>query len=216
MSIDGGIQIRRSRHYLPKLSPLQPATTLSRNRTQALPKRVVQSVNRSNKAAQKTAIQLSAMESSIKPLQILGLTSSIFLSGVCFSSSQLTLPILYRLPTATSTTIFTEFYHRGTATVLPFVVASTLSSATVAYLVPAQRSAHILAGAATFATLPWTIVVMMRGIQRLLKLDESEVDREKAGKEEVVRLLKQWRWMNNVRSVLALVGGVVGVWGLIQ
>ena len=73
-----------------------------------------------------------------------------------------------------------------------------------------------MAGAATFATLPWTILVMMGGIQRLLNLNESEVEREKAGKDEVVRLLKQWRWMNNVRSALALVGGLVGLWSLVR
>lgn len=156
------------------------------------------------------------MEASIIPLQALGLTSSIFLSGIYFSSSHLTLPILYRFPSSTSTSIFTEFYHRGLTTVVPLALASTLSSATAAYLVPAQRTNHVIAGAATFATLPWTAVVMMSTIQRLIELNESEVEREKSGTEEVMRLLKRWKAMNMVRSAMAMVGGLVGLMALIK
>ncbi|KAL2682827.1 hypothetical protein Neosp_007283 [[Neocosmospora] mangrovei] len=44
----------------------------------------------------------------------------------------------------------------------------------------------------------------------------SKVELEKANKEEVVELLKRWRWMNIVRGSLALVGGLTAVWAVMS
>ncbi len=57
---------------------------------------------------------------------------------------------------------------------------------------------------------------MMSTIQRLIELNESEVEREKSGTEEVMRLLKRWKAMNMVRSAMAMVGGLVGLMALIK
>jgi Domain of unknown function (DUF1772) len=156
------------------------------------------------------------MTTPVQALQFAGLTSSIFLSGTYFSSSKLTLPILYRLPTATSTSVFSEFYYRGPIAVVPMAIVSTLPFGTVAYLLPEQRTTWGTAAIAPILTLPWTTMIMMGMIQRLLKLDQDKVEREKAGPEGVVRLLKMWRWMNFVRSGMALVGGGVAACTLIH
>ena len=152
----------------------------------------------------------------IATAQALGLTSSLFLSGIYFGSSQLTLPLLYDQPPAVSTPIFASFYHRGAATVGPLIVFSSLLSTYLAYVVPEQRVEYIVAGLATFWNLPWTMLVMIGGIHRLLELSESEVEREKAGQEEVVQLLRTWRWQNFARSAMAMVGGAIGIWVLFK
>jgi len=51
---------------------------------------------------------------------------------------------------------------------------------------------------------------------RLNAIAASKVEQEKASQHEVVGLLKQWWWMNLVRGSLALIGGLVGVWALIE
>lgn len=156
------------------------------------------------------------MDPPIKTLQVLGLTSSIFLSGGYFSSSHLTVPILYHLPTSTSTSFFAKFYHRGVMTVVPLAIVSAVSSAAVAYLVPSRSMEYMAAAAATLATLPWTVLVMTNTNRKLMELNANAVEREKVGDAHVVTLLKKWRWMNLVRSAMALVGGLLGTMALIQ
>ena len=62
----------------------------------------------------------------------------------------------------------------------------------------------------TIAALPWTQLVMAGVNARLIELSKDQRIAEKAG-EEVVKLLRQWKWMNMVRSALALSGGLVGL-----
>ena len=152
----------------------------------------------------------------IRTTSSLGLSSSLILSGMYFSSSQLTLPILYRLPDATSTDIFQELYYRGAATVVPLCAFSTLSSGAAAYYDSMRRRGFVSAAVLTFASMPWTLLVMKSGIDRLLKLHESSVEREKAEKGEVERLLRTWKWMNVVRGAFCAAGGAVGLVALLD
>ncbi|GKU13037.1 hypothetical protein FLAG1_11471 [Fusarium langsethiae] len=76
------------------------------------------------------------------------------------------------------------------------------SSGIVAYLLPAQRTLWTVAAVTTLSQLPWT------------GLAASSVEQEKASREEVVDLLKKWRWMNIVRGLLALTGGLIAVLAL--
>ena len=57
---------------------------------------------------------------------------------------------------------------------------------------------------------------MMKTNNRLNNIATSKAEQDKAGKEEVVGLLRQWAWMNIVRGLLAMVGGLVGVWAVIE
>lgn len=69
---------------------------------------------------------------------------------------------------------------------------------------------------ATISQLPWTLVVMMPGIKKLNAVAESREMQEKADAREVEGLLREWTWMNVVRGGFALVGGLVGVWAIID
>jgi len=148
---------------------------------------------------------------SIQTAAFVGSISSSLLSGVNFSASQLTLPILYHLPADSSTPIFEELFYRGGWTIVPLTLFSTLCTGTAAYLETTKRSGYAAAALASFASLPWTAVVMRPTIQRLIKLANDERYRQKVEAKEVVALLKKWTWMNNVRSALALLGAVLGL-----
>ena len=148
---------------------------------------------------------------SIQAAAYIGGISSTLLSGINFSASQLTLPILYRLPAESSTSIFEELFYRGGWTIVPLTLFSTFCTGTAAYLEPTKRSGYAAAAFASFASLPWTAVIMRPTIQQLIKLANDERYRQKVEAKEVVSLLKKWTWMNNVRSALALLGGAAGL-----
>ena len=156
------------------------------------------------------------MDTTIRTAQVLGLTSSILLAGINIGSSYLTVPILYTRPTSTSTPFFSEFYIRGAITLVPLGIFSSFCSATVAYLHPAQRELWAIAAAAIIAQTPWTVLVMMGTNNRLNAIAASKIEQEKISSEEVVGLLRQWAWMNVVRGLLALVGGLVGLWAVMK
>ncbi|MCJ1358169.1 MAG: hypothetical protein MMC33_008167 [Icmadophila ericetorum] len=155
------------------------------------------------------------MDTTIRTAQVLGLTSSIFLSGINIGASLLTLPILYHHPTSISTPFFSEYYTRGAVTLVPLCVFSSLCSALVAYLLHSQRQLWAVAAVATLSQPPWTLLVMSKTNNRLIAIAASKHEQEKVGNEEVVGLLRRWAWMNIVRGLLALVGGLVGVYALI-
>ena len=69
---------------------------------------------------------------------------------------------------------------------------------------------------ATFSQLPWTLLRMKGTIDRLNALAVNKVEQEKANKEDVVGLLRRWAWMNVIRGGLALLGGLAGLWAVIQ
>ena len=156
------------------------------------------------------------MDNTIRTAQVLSMTSSIFLSGINIGASLLTLPILYTRPPSISTPFFNEFYNRGAVTLVPLGLFSASCSALVAYLLPSQWTLWAVAGVSTFAQVPWTVLVMMTTVKRLNAIAGSKVEQEKASKQEVVALLRQWTWMNVVRGGLAALGGLIGVWAVVE
>lgn len=158
----------------------------------------------------------STMDNTTRTAQALGLTTSLFLSGVNIGTSILVLPILYTRPVSVSTPVFSELYHRGAVTLVPLGIFSGACSGLVAYLLPAQRNLWTVAAVFTLAQTPWTLLAMMKTNTRLNTISASKVEQEKAGKEEVEGLLKQWAWMNIVRGFLAMVGGAAGTYAVME
>ena len=78
-----------------------------------------------------------------------------------------------------------------------------------------------VAGLSTIATLPWTGVVMMTTNKELMRIDglsgaeQEKYEEGREGREEVVRLLKAWKWMNMVRAGLTGAGGLMAGWALL-
>lgn len=141
----------------------------------------------------------------------LGILASLILSGIGLGTSHITLPFLYPLAPSTSTPLFTQLYHRGAATIVPLGLFGAFCLGASAYLDPEKRTAYAIAGLATLSQLLWTLVVMMGINQRLLAIAGDGRIREKVDHAEVEGLLRKWKWMNNVRAGMALVGGVVGL-----
>ncbi|KAI0136857.1 hypothetical protein BJ170DRAFT_33345 [Xylariales sp. AK1849] len=157
--------------------------------------------------------------------QLLGLSTSLFLSGIFYAHSRHTVPLLYNLDhERVSPGVFAQLYYSGARTVIPLAVVSALASGFVA----SQNTGNdqlVWAGAALapLAALAFTRIVMMPTIQTLLRAagegkgqssEKSEV--ATLDGEEVVRLLKRWKKMNWARSWLSLMGGLIGAWAVVS
>ncbi|KAH6656596.1 hypothetical protein BKA67DRAFT_531857 [Truncatella angustata] len=154
--------------------------------------------------------------------QLISLATSLFLSGINFGAFHLTVPILHGLDVQTPAT-FASLYHRGARLTAPLAVLSTLTSALVAVQSTGhERAKWIVAAVATFASLPFTRVVVTETSRTLLKFAGEDAtleerhslkgDQERQqDKEEVVGLLRRWKKMNLLRSAFSLVGGLAAV-----
>ncbi|KAJ9620135.1 hypothetical protein H2203_007900 [Taxawa tesnikishii (nom. ined.)] len=151
----------------------------------------------------------------VRTAKALGLTSSLFLSGTYFASSQLVLPILYTRSPSTSTPIFSELYYRGAVTVVPLALFSASCSGYLAYACPTLRTLYAIAAVAPFATLPWTVLFMKSTNDRLNLLAKDQREQEKADPAEVTALLKKWTVFNYVRSGMCMIGGLAGLFALL-
>lgn len=140
---------------------------------------------------------------------VLGITSTLLLSGLNLGTSLLLIPHLPTLPVETSTPIFDAVYHTGAKAVVPLAATSVLSFGFLAYEVPAQRGS--LAGAAGLvaSTLIWTATVVMPVNTRLVNIARGQG--KQGGKGEVEGLLRSWEWMNYVRGFMALGAGVLAL-----
>ncbi|GAM87375.1 hypothetical protein ANO11243_053990 [Dothideomycetidae sp. 11243] len=160
-------------------------------------------------------------------LHALGVTAALVYSGFSFGASYLTVPLVIPLPARHATVFFRDFFYNGATAMVPLSLLGAAACATGSYVLRSNaRSAEgvvrvlgqevrastlgYIAAAALMAGLPWTQAVMMAVNNRLIALaaDPGASDRAAA---EVVDLLRQWRWMNFVRSTLGLVGGVLGL-----
>lgn len=159
-------------------------------------------------------------------LTAVGLSASFFYSGFSFCASALVVPLLYPLPARHSASFFDGFFHDGAALVVPISLLATSSLAAGAYFASKDRPTAA-APAATFAgynvvhlgvagalvvisALPWTQLYMMPTINKLLAFSNDAAAADKNGP-HILDLLKAWRWMNFVRAVFGLGGGLLGL-----
>ena len=99
---------------------------------------------------------------------------------------------------------------------MPGVILSATATAYLAYVYPSQRKVLGSAAAVTATWLPFTTLVMFKGIGRLLELGGSTIEMEKAERSgEVLSLLQAWALQNAVRGMLAFVGGSITLWALL-
>lgn len=146
---------------------------------------------------------------------ILGITSSFLVSGIHFSSSLLTMPLLYNLNADTSTQIFSNFHRRSAKIGAPLTAFSvTMLGLSAYFFAAAGHGFNVALGHAaglTFATFIWTRLVMMRVTRVLLGNSDGVKLTEWVEQAEVDRLLRKWKWMNVFRGCFTLVGGFIGL-----
>ena len=137
---------------------------------------------------------------------------ALFLGGYCLSFGQATVPSLYEVRPQISTKVYAHL-HRAAGPILPtLALLSTGASAYLAYAIPSQRREWTTAAVAMFAIFPWNLLVMAKGINRLVKISEDEkVARKSEQNLEHRQLLKRWVSQSYVMVALQLFSGVTGL-----
>lgn len=146
---------------------------------------------------------------------ILGISSSLLVSGIHFSASLLTVPLLYRLPADTSTRVFSQFYRGSVKVAAPLTAFATTMFGLSAYFFTGRgHGLNIALGHAAglaFAIFFWTRLVMMRTTRALLENSEGVKLTDGMDQDDVERLLRRYKWMNILRGCFVFGGGLVGL-----
>jgi hypothetical protein len=161
---------------------------------------------------------------------LVGITSTLMVSGFNISTSHLFVPHMYKLDTQLSTRIFDHLYHDGLKVVVPLAAAGIASFSYLAYTSPSpslspspspyagvlgtsfrKRPVFALAAGLMVATLAWTRVVIMPVNERLISIAREAGARDKVSVGDVEDLLRRWWWMNYVRGAGALAAGVLAL-----
>ncbi|KAL1589762.1 hypothetical protein WHR41_01615 [Cladosporium halotolerans] len=102
--------------------------------------------------------------------KLTSITLSLLTSGYGLFASQNILPRLLSEPPRVSTPLFAHIFRTGGIFVVPLSMTSTAASAYLAYALPLERNAWGAAALAALATMPWTGLVMLPGIRRLIEI----------------------------------------------
>jgi len=161
---------------------------------------------------------------AVKFAQLASVSSSFFVSGFSFSASYLSLPAIASSPVPLRLKQWLKIYDLGKLVAPPLGVTGGLAWAYLAWFAYPETAwkTYAAAGVATFGgTLLWTVVVMRPTNQALMEMAmkggegaddvKGKVDFEKRAEQE----LGKWDRMNLVRTVVPLVGGLVGLWGML-
>lgn len=146
---------------------------------------------------------------------IVGISSSLLVSGIHFSASLITVPLLYNLPADTSTQIFARFYQRSAHIAAPLAAFSTtLFGLSACFFAGGGHGFNIALGHAaglTFATFFWTRLIMMRVTRVLLENSDGVKLTDGVDQADVDRLLRRWTWLNIFKGCLTLSGALIAL-----
>jgi len=156
--------------------------------------------------------------------QMVGLTSSAFVSGAIITISVVCVPPLLQSSASTLTQQWRTLFWRG-ASRLPFLAAiSCFTSGYAAYArYKAAAASHrgddsswlypVATAALTVAIVPFTVLAMSKTNNKLLRLASLKAQ-EPGASAEAFKLVEFWSTLNLTRGLLPLAGSVVGLWGL--
>jgi hypothetical protein len=163
------------------------------------------------------------MDSIVSPQTALHLAkissfpAALLLSGYTLSFSQNTIPALYDHRPQTTAKVFSAIWNRAAPIEPTLTVLSTTASAYLAYVIPEQRREWGTAAAAMFLTIPWTYLVMMKGIWRLREISNDEKKTKKSEMNlEHRQLMIRWVKANWVSVALQLFSGVTGMLAVLK
>lgn len=162
---------------------------------------------------------------------LVGITSTLLLSGFNISTSHLFVPLMYKLDKQVSARMFDRLYHDGIKVVVPLAAAGIISFGYLAYNSPSpspspaggvgagsvlrtglsKSLAFSVAAGLVVATLAWTRVVVMPVNERLISVAREVGAKDKVSAADVEALLRRWWWMNYVRGAGALAAGVLAL-----
>jgi hypothetical protein len=141
------------------------------------------------------------------------------------SLSYFPIPLLHN--TITSTTVqhtlhqLTTFLSYGDPLVPLTAISITLMHWTHAYHLHARSNPlftnYVLAGLPTLFMIPYTIILVFPVNRQMARLKEkAEKEEGSVGVEEVRKSLRGWNRRHVVRSLMPIVGVVVGLGGLLE
>lgn len=163
---------------------------------------------------------------------LVGITSTLMVSGFNISTSHLFVPLMYKLDKQTSARMFDGLYHDGMKVVVPLAAAAITSFSYLAYTSPSPSPspspvsnintgvlgtglgkglAFSVAAGLVVATLAWTRVVIMPVNERLISVAREVGAKDKVSAGDVEALLRRWWWMNYVRGAGALAAGLLAL-----
>ena len=155
--------------------------------------------------------------SAIRTAKLLSVATTTLAAGYSFSFSQNAVPLTYDIPASFSTPIFKGVFWKGAYVAVPSGLISGAASLYLAYVLPSQRRLWVTAAVMSMSTAPWTSVVMMPGIKKLLGISEDKAKQTKSDQNlEHRQLLKTWVAQNYFRASLFLTGGLVGFYGILM
>ncbi|PYI28937.1 DUF1772-domain-containing protein [Aspergillus indologenus CBS 114.80] len=173
---------------------------------------------------------MSTSTPSFAIAQAVGLTGAAWLSGNIFSLSLMGVPPLIeahhteQIPLSTVVKQWRAIYTYG-AQRAPLIALSTASTflylawsvreSTPLSLITARHSSKVygLAAGLTLGIVPFTRLAMKKTNDRLSQWAtvQTEAEWTPEADAEVEGLLWKWTWLNAARSVLPLLGGLVGL-----
>lgn len=163
---------------------------------------------------------------------LVGITSTLMVSGFNISTSHLFVPLMYRLDKQTSARMFDRLYHDGIKVVVPLAAAGITSFSYLAYTSSppspssgsgdgagggvlgtalGKRPAFAVAAGLLVATLVWTRVVVMPVNEVLISVAREVGAKDRVSAGDVEALLRRWWWMNYVRGAGALAAGLLAL-----
>jgi hypothetical protein len=155
--------------------------------------------------------------------RILGISSSVFLSGFAFSASYYGLPAIALSPFPVRLQQWQVIYDLGKLVSPPVSATSALLWGYSAWSARDNEDSlewklYAMAGLATFSVLAWTVGVMMPtnlDLIRRAKIAKEVTETVVFGRESV-EILARWSWMNYVRGVLPMAGAWVGLYAALR
>jgi len=155
--------------------------------------------------------------------RLLGISSSVFLSGFAFSASYYGIPAIVLAPLPLRLTQWQVIYDLGKLVSPPVSALSAALWGVAAWISHGQHSEdwkfYATAGAFTFAVPLWTVVVMLPTNNDLMKKAKlgGELEAESESfKVTSEKALVKWDRMNMVRAVLPMVGAWVGLYAALK
>jgi hypothetical protein len=156
-------------------------------------------------------------KTAINTAKLLSAGSSFFLAGYCLSFSWNTFPAIYDVRPQVSTPVFKQIWAAAGPIVPPLTILSTATSAYVAYYLPEQRREWTTAAVAMFLGVPWTGLVMWKGITKLQTIADSDALKRKSEQNlEHRQLLIRWVKQNWIAVALQAVSGVVALKAIVE
>ncbi|PKS08415.1 hypothetical protein jhhlp_005126 [Lomentospora prolificans] len=149
--------------------------------------------------------------------QVVAIVMGALLSGAMVCISILTVPVILQTSTHSSQllTQWVRMFYYGHIQ-MPSTALATF--ALYCFITLRRRSsglpwkAHLAAGLVTLAIVPYTLMFMLTTNNTLFDLEAKGRITDTISLEDAKELVVTWNWLHAVRSMLPLVGALIGSW----